>query len=105
MTEDEEMEKLQARYARAMHAIQSGVAIQMTLVEQGSVEGETAPKHLRVGVNSALLNDSALAGLLIAKGVITKLEYVEAVTVEAEKEQAEYEKKLQEQMGCAIKLG
>lgn len=37
------------------------------------------PKHLRVGVNSALVETSVLAQLLIAKGVFTGDEYITAM--------------------------
>ena len=50
----------QDRYVKAAHAMQSGVAVCM---ERGTAE--TTPKHLRVGVNSAMVNDAAIARLLI----------------------------------------
>lgn len=52
------------------HAVQSGVALMM---QAGSVQ--TEPKHMRVGINSAIISTSALARLLMLKGVITPEEY------------------------------
>lgn len=87
------------RYLAAMHAIQSGVAMEH---EAGSIDG--SPKHLRVGINSAQINDAALVRLLIAKGVITLDEYEKEVADEAERMKAEYEKKLSEHYGSNIVL-
>lgn len=77
------------RYKRAAHAIQSGVVAKMSL--NGS---ETTPKHLRVGVNMAMIDSAALATVLIEKGVITADEYQEALARMAEQEQATYEDEL-----------
>lgn len=72
---------LKARYSAAMHRIQSAIAYALT-------KGDTmaTPKHLRVGLNSALASDKALVDLLIAKGVITRDEYTEAVVTATEEE-------------------
>lgn len=82
---DEDVE----RYIVAVHAMQSGVAAEMH-----RDPGPTEPKHLRVGVNSALLGQAALAALLIEKGVITMDEYERALADAAEKEQRESEERL-----------
>ena len=75
-------------YIEAMHAIQSGIAAKMTIDD-----ADTQPKHLRVGVDSAMVNDHAIAELLIAKGVFTLDEYREQVRrsaiVEVERSEAE----------------
>ena len=76
----------QDRYVKAAHAMQSGVAVCM---ERGTAE--TTPKHLRVGVNSAMVNDAAIARLLIGKGIITLAEYEGAVADEMEREVKRYE--------------
>jgi hypothetical protein len=86
------------RYAAAAHAMQSGVAMDMK-TDPGGSRGGTTPKHLRVGVNSALVTQAALASLLVAKGVITQDEYVEAVADEMEKEKARFEQLLSERFG------
>jgi hypothetical protein len=90
----------QDRYAAAAHAMQSGVAAEM-----GHDPGPTEPKHLRVGVNSALVDSSALAELLIAKGVITEDEYLEAIATGMEREARAYEQRLSDHFGTKITLG
>jgi hypothetical protein len=82
------------RYLDAAHAMQSGVAAKMPIDPS-----ETQPKHLRVGVNSAMVDTAALAGLLIAKGLITQDEYVTAVADGMEREKALYETWLTDRMG------
>lgn len=68
-------------------------------------EPETSPKHLRVGVNSALCDASAIGALLIKKGIITELEYYTAITEEMEREKARYENRIREWFGHSnIKL-
>lgn len=87
-------------YEQAMHAVQTGVAMNIDLDPR-----ESAPKHLRVGVNSALLNQAAIARLLIARGVFTEAEYIEAITAEANKEAEMYEALLSKHFGRPVKLG
>lgn len=87
------------RYLRAMHAVQSGVAMEM---QDGSPD--TQPKHLRVGVNSALVNDEAVARLLMEKGVFTRDEYDKAVADAAEREAGRYEERLSLAHGVKVTL-
>lgn len=77
--------QLEDRYHRATHAMQTGVALDHG---RGSNDGE--PKHLRVGVNVALVDHGALVGLLIEKGVITRTEYLRAVAEGMEAEVRKY---------------
>lgn len=64
-----EMEKLS-------HRVQSGIAFLLSGAERkGERFPECEPKHLRVGVNSALIETSALARLLLAKKIFTAEEY------------------------------
>lgn len=81
MPEDNE-----ARYMRAAHAMQTGVALEHS---RGSDDG--SPKHLRVGVNSALVSVAALSGLLVEKGVLTEEEIEKALADEMEREVGRYE--------------
>ena len=74
------------RYEDALHAMQSGVQFEMS---QGATD--TLPKHLRVGINSALVNDAAIATLLIEKGIFTLEEYQKAVADAMEREVVRYE--------------
>lgn len=75
-------------YREALHGVQSGVAY---AISDGRKEGD--PKHLRVGVNSAMIDSAALAWLLVKKGVFTGEEYFEAVRLFANNELASYEEK------------
>lgn len=84
------------RYDAALHAMQSGVAAEM---------GKPCePKHLRVGVNSALVGNAAIARLLIEKGVITLDEYVAAEADEMERERDRYAERLSTQTGTNVTL-
>ena len=89
-----------ARYTAAMHAVQSGVAAKMEYDP-----AETTPKHLRVGVNSALLQNTALLLLLLRKGVIHEDDYWAALADAAEQEKALYESWLSDRTGTTIHLG
>lgn len=93
-------EEYAARYAAAAHAMQSGVKSEMELGSR-----DTEPKHLRVGVNSALVDSAALAALLIAKGVITEDEYLEAIAAGMEREVTTYETRLSAALGTKVTLG
>lgn len=95
MTQDENV----ARYGLAMHAMQSGVAAKMNY--DGA---ETSPKHLRVGVNSAMLEHAALVKLLVEKGVFTWEEYTAAQADAAEAEVKLYEEWLSERTGANVRL-
>lgn len=89
------------RYERAAHAMQSGVAMEMN--HFGSSKG-TEPKHLRVGVNSAMVNSAALAALLISKGVFTQDEYAKAVADQMEIEAESYRKRIADRLGRDVTL-
>lgn len=89
-----------ARYERAAHAMQSGVAMMMNYDPKPS-----NPKHLRVGVNSAMVEHAALAHLLIGKGLITEEEYVESIITFMEREVKIYEGLLKDILGTEVHLG
>lgn len=76
------------RYLAACHAMQSGVAVEMS---RGS--HDTEPKHLRVGVNTAHVAVAAVVRLLIGKGIITVDEYTRANADEMENEVKQYEQR------------
>jgi hypothetical protein len=90
----------QERYETAAHAMQSGVAMEMNYNPK-----PTEAKHLRVGVNSALADSSALAELLISKGVITKDEYLEALAAGMEREAKTYQDRISGYFGTNVTLG
>lgn len=99
LSDEQRIKNAIGRYNAACHAMQSGVKFDQ---ETGSNDG--TPKHLRVGVNSALVNDFAIAKLLIAKGVITPVEYQEAVAEAMEEEVKRYEATLSKKLGSKISL-
>jgi hypothetical protein len=86
-------------YLEAAEAMQAGVAY-----EAGKGSKSCTPKHLRVGVNSAMCDSSALARLLIEKGVITEDEYIDAITAEMNAEVERYEAKLSAELGRRVTL-
>lgn len=86
--------ELHDRYLAAAHAMQTGVAFKMD-----HDPGETSPKHLRVGVNSAMVETSALALLLIEKGVFTMVEYRTALAEAMERERDMYQEWLNARYG------
>jgi hypothetical protein len=87
------------RYRAAAHAIQTGVALALD-------RGDTmaSPKQLRVGIDLRACDHAALVRLLIAKGVVTEEEYLEAIADEAEREKKRIEDSLLERYGVRIGL-
>lgn len=92
-----ELEQLAERYRAAVHGMQSGVAALNS--------DECSPKHLRVGVNAAMVEHGALVELLIQKGLITRLEFMRSLVKFMEAEKADYEKKLSQKFGADVRLG
>lgn len=82
------------RYHKAAHAMQSGVAM-----EHGRGGEDGSPKHLRVGVNAAMSDMAGLVSLLIAKGVFTEEEYLDAIATSMELEVLRYTQHLRELLG------
>lgn len=92
MTEPIDEQRIHAaaqRYVAAAHAMQTGVKLKMQ-----KDPNDCSPKHLRVGVNSALVETSALASILMAKGIFTETEYREALADFMEREVESYRKEL-----------
>jgi hypothetical protein len=92
-------------YLALMHAMQSGIKFKMEL-EGTHGSSETSPKHLRTGVNSALIDCSALVKTLVEAGVITIEDYRDNLIELLVAEVNDYQEKLSAKMGGAnIKLG
>jgi hypothetical protein len=87
------------RYLAATHAVQSGVAATLHRDPRGGT-----PKHLRVGIDTAKAEHAALVRLLIAKGLFTEAEYIEAIIAGVEAEKAAYEERLSAIYGMKITL-
>jgi sugar diacid utilization regulator len=92
-------ERLQQHYEAAAHAVQSGVAMELN-----DDPASGTPKHLRVGVNMAMVEHGALVRVLIAKGLFTEVEYFEELVRGIEDEQRQYESRLSRRHGTTIKL-
>lgn len=84
------------RYYKATHAMQTGVSVVMQYDKT-----ECDPKHLRVGVNSAMVEHSALVELLVDKGVITLEEFMKYLANAMEKEAQHYQEEVSVLMGNA----
>lgn len=80
------------RYLAAAHAIQTGVAV--AAMKAGGASKDVEPKHLRVGINMAMVENAALTKLLVAKGIITDDEFCAALADQAEEEKRRYEAEL-----------
>ena len=79
---------LQARYAAALHAVQSATKF---LIQRAQWNGDESlaganPKHLRAGLNLVMTDTATLAQLLVRKGIISELEYFEAIVTGTERE-------------------
>lgn len=87
-------------YREAAHAMQSGVAMKMHYDPT-----ETSVKHLRVGVNSAMVETATLFNLLLKKGIITQEEFEEELANQMNIEADSYQKWLQDRTGTEVTLG
>ncbi len=82
------------RYEDALHRMQSAIAYDMT--QRGMDADGLIPitdktlarelKHHRVGIDSCFASADGLVRLLVEKGVLTRKEYTDAMTVAAERE-------------------
>ena len=86
-------------YHEAAHAMQSGVAL-----EHSRDNSDGSPKHLRVGVNSAMCDHGALVALLIKKGLISEAEYLEEIRLAMNHEVDRYQKDLARKYGILVTL-
>ncbi len=94
--DDEKPPRNDLSYKEAMHGVQSAIAYRI-----GRGEDLATSKHLRVGVDSAMVTDAALARLLIKKGVFTAEEYAEEIRLEANRELDRAEDQARAEMGRA----
>ena len=90
------MENKAQKYNELQHAMQAGI-------EVGSKE--LLPKHLRVGINTALSDHSSLVKLLFKKGIISDDEYLDTIIEGMQKEVEEYEQKIKKRTGMDVTLG
>jgi hypothetical protein len=90
--EDIKMSKKMSKmtYVGAVHAMQTGVTF---AIKKDPSQIEL--KHLRVGINSAMCGEAAVARLLIEKGIFTLEEYEEAQRLEMIREVERYKRLLE----------
>ncbi len=89
-----------ARYLRALKAMQTGVAYMMNYPDRKDVD----PKHLRVGVNSSMVQSSALVDLLMKKGIITGEEWYGQLADCMEAEANTYQREITKRLGGETKI-
>ncbi len=87
------------KYQQMCHAMQSGVRAEHEL---GSDDG--TPKHLRTGVNTAMVDHAALVKLLIHKGLVTEQEYANALCDGMIEEVKTFEQRLSDRLGKDVTL-
>lgn len=97
-TDEQRIQEANERYNAAAHAMQTGVATLMGAGDEQELQ-VTGPKHLRVGVNSAMVNQDALVRLLISKGIIADVEYFEALADAMERERDAYQARVNKKFG------
>jgi hypothetical protein len=80
-----------------VHRVQSAIALFEGRRDAFGVRcAETESKHLRVGVNSALVETSALARLMFRKGMMSAEEYYDALIETWEQEVDSYRTRVKE---------
>jgi hypothetical protein len=92
----ERVQALRAEYERLTHAMQSGVGW-LAGFEPESLEKSL--KHLRVGINSAMVNQAATMDLLFRKGIVTEEEYYQALVDWMKKEVETYREEIKLHLG------
>lgn len=88
-------------YVYHLKRVQTGVAT----LQQHGLSNETEPKHLRVGVNSALLDSAAIAELLMSKGIFTLDELYVVLARKTREEADKYEARCKQLIDPRIVLG
>ena len=79
------------------HRVQSAIAfLQGHYFSQGQRFPQLEPKHLRVGVNSCMVETSGLARLLVSKEIITAAEYFDSIIAMWEEEVDSYRARIKE---------
>jgi len=88
--------ELQEEYLRLCHAAQTGVDYMIQFDKQ-----QVTPKHLRVGINLAMVEHGALVALLMEKGIITEEEHWRALIKAMKAEVDQYQKIISRHMNDA----
>jgi hypothetical protein len=96
MSDQGRLAQLIERYERAAHRVQTALAYMPD-------HQNMTPKHMRVGIDMSKADMGGLATLLIEKGLITKEEYILAITESAEREADAYESEISGRIGINVK--
>lgn len=106
MSDDAKLKTVMNEYAAALHAMQSGVRQELAneLPELPDAVARLL-KHLRVGVNSAMVETSVVQSFLIKRGLVTEAEYMEALRDGMRAEAKSYEDRLSALLGIKVTLG
>lgn len=104
MTNEEKMQ----RYQQLCHAVQTGIgwtiAIENDDADVNADVNLRAHKHLRTGIDTSKSDFGAMARLLIAKGIFSEDEYIDALIDGMEREKTTYETELSAHFGKPITL-
>lgn len=99
--------QLKERYEALLHAVQSGVKWEHEAQRESGIPEDTrasGPKHLRTGVNSALIQNSSLVMLLMRKGLISEREYWETQVEFFEDEVERYNQRATQTLGTQVRF-
>lgn len=96
MTDEGKKAKDTERYMRAAHRVQTAIAFNPD-------RPADQYKDLRVGVDLSKSDQAGLAKLLIAKGIFTMEEYIEAIADQAEREADAKEDELSVRHGINVR--
>lgn len=88
-------------YEAKMHAVQTGVAFTLT---HNAEAAQCKPKHLRVGINGARMENAALVKTLFDAGLISEEKLQENMIFFLDQEIASYERELTQAFGRPVKL-
>ena len=111
LTDEQRINAAKVRYSEAAHAMQTGVRTQIMeepvwpAHEQENGKAGVSRKALRVGINAAMVEASMLGKLMVDKGIITWVEYYEALAEAMVAEKVRFEKELSEHFGQPASLG
>ncbi len=100
MTDERSLEDIAAENESLLHAMQTGVKATMDY----DLDDSHSPKHLRVGINNALIINSALMRLLVEKGLITEKEFELSYNTVLREEVLTYELSLSEHLKTRVTL-
>lgn len=94
--EDPQLQPLRNRYQTLLHGLQQAVAEEVS---------DPRLQPFRIGLNTCMSDNQGLAQLLINKGVITEVEYLQAIADELEQLVHAYEQQVLKRTGRRVRYG